>query len=165
MIVEVRTRSAEPRDVEAVLALMRQLAEHEGLSRYFELTSEGLHRACFEPPRRIELIVAVVEGKVVGYATCLLQFSPWAGRDYLFLDDLYVSDEVRGLGIGSSLMRDVGALALERGVDVRWHVETENRSAQRFYRALGAEFRDKLIAYWQLESIRAQLDVTSPRVI
>ena len=162
MIVDVRTRRAEPRDVEAVLALMRQLAEHEGLSQYFELTSDGLHRSCFELPRRIELIVAEAEGKVVGYATCLFQFSPWAGRDYIFLDDLYVSDEVRGLGIGTSLMRDVGALALERGTDVRWHVETENRSAQRFYRALGAEFRDKVIAYWTIESIRTQLKVTNP---
>lgn len=141
----------------AVLSLMRQLAEHEGHSSFFELTSEALHRFCFEPPRRIELIVAETEDRIVGYATCLLQFSPWAGRDYLFLDDLYVSDEVRGLGIGTLLMREVGALALEGGMDVRWHVETDNRSAQRFYRALGAELRDKMIAYWLPESIRAQL--------
>lgn len=133
---------------------MRQLAEHEGHSQYFELTSDALNQCCFGQPRRIELIIAESEGKIVGYATCMFQFSPWAGRDYLFLDDLYVSDEVRGSGIGSNLMRDVGALALEHGADVRWHVETENRAAQKFYRALGAELRDKAIAYWTTEAIR-----------
>jgi ribosomal protein S18 acetylase RimI-like enzyme len=162
---EVRIRSGEPRDVNAVLSLMRQLAEYEGLGHFFELTSEALHQACFAQSRRMELIVAETEGEIVGYATCMLQFSTWMGRDYLFLDDLYVRDEARGLGIGSRLMRQVGALALERGIGVRWHVETENRSAQKLYRALGAELREKLIAYWSTESIRAQIDVADPPAI
>jgi ribosomal protein S18 acetylase RimI-like enzyme len=156
--LEVTIRNGEPRDTDAVLSLMRQLARHEGLEHFFALTSEGLHQACFETPRRIELIVAETEGRIVGYATCLLQFSPWLGRDYWFLDDLYVSDELRGSGIGSKLMREVGSRALERGIDVRWHVELENQSAQRFYRALGAELRDKMIAYWLPDAIRAQKD-------
>ena len=161
---EVSIRSGKPQDVDAVLSLMRQLAEYEGHSHFFELTSEALHQACFAQPRRIELIVAETggqaetEGEVVGYATCMRQFSPWMGRDYLFLDDLYVRDEVRGLGIGSRLLRHVGALALERGVSVRWHVEIENRSAQKLYRALGAELREKLIAYWSVEAIRGQIN-------
>jgi len=164
-IVEVNVRSGEPRDVDAVLSSMRELAEHEGHSQYFELTSEALHQACFAEPRRIELIVAEADRAVVGYATCMLQFSPWMGRDYLFLDDLYVRDEVRGLGIGSRLLRQVGALALERGVDVRWHVEIENRSAQKLYRALGAELREKLIAYWSGEAIRGQVNGADSQTI
>lgn len=163
--MNVSIRSGEPRDVDAVLSLMRQLAEHEGLSQYFELTGEALHQACFAQPRRMELIVAETEGEIVGYATCLLQFSPWMGVDYLFLDDLYVRDDARGLGIGSRLMRQVGALALERGVGVRWHVEIENRSAQKLYRALGAELKEKLIAYWTTEAIQAQIDVAGSQVI
>jgi ribosomal protein S18 acetylase RimI-like enzyme len=153
---EVSIRSGKPQDVDAVLSLMRQLAEYEGHGHFFELTSEALHQACFGQPRRIELLVAETEEEIVGYATCMLQFSPWMGRDYLFLDDLYVRDKVRCLGIGSRLLRHVGALALERRVSVRWHVEMENRSAQKLYRALGAELREKLIAHWSTEAIRAQ---------
>ena len=163
--MEVSIRSGEPRDVDAVLSLMRQLAEQEGLGQFFQLTNDALNRACFGLPRRIELIVAEAEGRIVGYATCMLQFSPWIGRDYLFLDDLYVNDEVRGAGIGSRLMRHVGALALERGVGVRWHVELKNRRAQKFYRTIGAELRDKLIAYWSTESIRAQITTTCPQAV
>ena len=153
--MDVNIRSGESRDVDSVVRLMRQLAEHEGLGQYFELTNEVFDQCCFGVPRRIELIVAEAGARIVGYATCLLQFSPWMGREYLFLDDLYVSDDVRGASVGSRLMRRVGALALERGLEVRWHVETENRRAQKFYRTLGAELRDKVIAYWSPDSIRA----------
>lgn len=141
----------------AVLELMRQLAEHEGLPEFFLLTAEVLRSACFDPPPRLRLIVAEGESAVVGYASCLVQFSPWAARDYLFLDDLYVSDSMRSRGVGSLLMRQVGEMASELGIDVRWHIETENRSAQKFYRGLGAEVRDRLIAYWTLEAIRARV--------
>jgi GNAT superfamily N-acetyltransferase len=160
--VEVNVRKGEPGDAEVVLGLMRELAEHEGLTQYLTLTSEGLRQACFGDPRRIHLLVAEVEGRVVGYATCLLQLSPWMNRDYLFLDDLYVSDEQRGMGIGRHLMKAVGALALERGTDVRWHVETVNQSAQRFYRALGAQLKEKFIAYWMPEEIRAVVNAEPP---
>lgn len=149
-MMQVSIRSGETRDVDAVLLLMRQLAEHEGHGHFFVLTSEALHQFCFRLPRRMELIVAESEDGIVGYATFMLQFSPWIGGDYLFLDDLYVSDAVRGSGIGASLMREVGAHALERGVGVRWHVEPENHAAQKFYRSLGAELREKLIAYWSV---------------
>jgi GNAT superfamily N-acetyltransferase len=153
----VTIRDAEPKDVSAVLELMRQLAEHEGLPEFFLLTAEWLRSACFDPPRRMQLIVAEAESAIVGYASCLVQFSPWAARDYLFLDDLYVSDRMRGRGVGSLLMHRVGEMASELGIDVRWHIETENRSAQTFYRGLGAEVRDRLIAYWTVETIRARV--------
>lgn len=152
----ITIRNAEPEDVDAVFELMRQLAGHEGMLQYFSLTSEALRRICFDHPRRVELIVAEAGNAIVGYASCLVQFSPWAARDYLFVDDVYVSDSVRGGGIGSLLMRRVGAIAIERGVDVRWHVEQDNRAAQAFYRRIGAVLREKFIAYWPLDVIRDQ---------
>ncbi len=157
MSVDVSIRSAEPRDVDAVLKLMSELAAHEGLSQFFVLSAEALHQFCFESPRRIELIVAERGEGIVGYATLLTQLSPWMGREYLFLDDLYVSEAARSSGIGLRLMKHVGALAVERGLDMRWHVEVGNEPAQKFYRALGAELREQLIAYWSIETIRKQL--------
>lgn len=154
--LEILIRTAQPADVGAVFTLMQELAEHEGLLPYLTLTRESLRRFCFEAPRRVELLVAEAGNAIVGYATCLVQFSPWAAREYLFLDDLYVSDAVRGRGAGSLLMREVGRIALEREMEVRWHIEKDNASAQKFYRSLGAECREKLIAYWPVDTIRAR---------
>jgi GNAT superfamily N-acetyltransferase len=152
----VTIRNAEPADVEAVLELMKGLAEHEGLSQYLVVTAESLARYCFGDPVRMDLLVAVSDGEIVGYATLLPQLSPWAGHEYLFLDDLYILPARRGAGIGSLLMNRIAAIARERDMDVRWHVETANTSAQSFYHSLGAVLRDRYIAYWTTEAMRAR---------
>jgi GNAT superfamily N-acetyltransferase len=150
----ITIRYAEPADVEAVLQLMMGLAEHEGLSQYLVLTAESLAHYCFADPVRLDLLVAVSDEEIVGYATLLPQLSPWAGREYLFLDDLYIVPARRGAGIGSLLMDRIATIALDRDMDVRWHVETANTSAQTFYTSLGAELRDRFIAYWTLDAMR-----------
>jgi GNAT superfamily N-acetyltransferase len=155
--MQIEIRDAEPNDIQAVLQLMRDLADHEGLLAYFQLTGDSLAEYCLREPKRFHLLVAVSGAAVVGYATYMFQFSPWAGREYMFLDDLYVAEAARNAGAGRRLMQRVGEVAIGRGVDVRWHVETVNQSAQKFYSGLGAELRDKLIAYWTPEAIRAQL--------
>jgi ribosomal protein S18 acetylase RimI-like enzyme len=151
----ITIRHAVPSDADSVVSLMRELAEHEQLPQYFLLTPEAFTRYCFTTPARMEVLVAVGEEGLVGYASCMAQFSPWAGRDYLFVDDVYVAASQRGSGVGSLLMKRIGELATQRDMDVRWHVETDNVSAQKFYRSLGAELRSRFIAYWSQESIRS----------
>ena len=153
----INIRDAEQNDLPAVLKLMRRLADHEGLVLYFKLTQDALVECCLRNPKRFYVLVAASETTVVGYATYMFQFSPWAAREYLFLDDIYVADEARQGGVGTRLMKRVAEIALEHDVDVRWHVETDNQSAQRFYAALGAELRDRFIAYWSRDEMRVQL--------
>ena len=151
----ITIRDAEPNDLAAVLELMHALADHEGLRPYVTLTRGALAECCLGEPKRFHVIVAAEDEAVVGYATFLFQFAPWAAREYLFIDDVYVAEGKRGMGIGSLLMHRIAAVAVERDVDARWHVETANRSAQKFYNALGAELRDRFIAYWPREAMRA----------
>jgi GNAT superfamily N-acetyltransferase len=153
----VTIRDAEAGDLPAVLELMGELAEHEGLRQYLALTVESLAACCLHEPRRVHVLVAADEAGISGYATVLFQFSPWLVREYLFLDDLYVPRSRRGQGIGRLLMRRVAEIAIEHDVDARWHVETVNRPAQDFYRTLGAELRDRFIAYWTRDAMRALL--------
>ncbi|HWW59854.1 MAG TPA: GNAT family N-acetyltransferase [Thermoanaerobaculia bacterium] len=157
--MDVQIRSAEAGDAEAVVALMRELAEHDGLSQYMTLTPEEL--AELLAAQRFEVLIATAGDAVVGYASYLMQFAPWAAREYLYLDDLYVAKSGRGAGIGSRLMQAVGELALKRNVDVRWHVEKENTSAHGFYRSLGAQLRERYSAYWMRDAIREQLRAKS----
>ena len=156
--MQIEIRDAGPDDLQAVLELMRDLADHEGLLEYFQLTRDALAECCLREPKRFHLLVATSGAAVVGYATYMFQFSPWAGREYLFLDDLYVAEAARNAGLGRRLMLRVGEAAIERDVDVRWHVESVNQAAQKFYAGLGAQLRDKFIAYWSPEAIRAQLE-------
>ena len=148
-------RDAERKDLSAVLALMAELAEHEGMRQYLTLTPEALAECLLR--ERFYVIVAVEDDAIAGYASYLFHFLPWAAREYLYLDDLYVAESHRGRGIGALLMRRIAEIALARDVDARWHIELANRSAQTFYRGLGAELRDRFTTYWSREAMRAHM--------
>jgi ribosomal protein S18 acetylase RimI-like enzyme len=155
--VPVTVRDAELADVPAVLALMAELADHEGVRQYLTVTPELIAQYSLCEPKRFHVLVATAGAAVVGYATYLFHFAPWMAREYLYLDDLYVASSHRGQGVGTMLMDRVAAIAVERDVDARWHVELANRSAQAFYTALGADLRDRFTAYWSRDAMRARL--------
>ena len=52
--------------------------------------------------------------------------------------------EFRGLGIGKALLKQVAAVAVEKGCQrMQWEVLDWNTPAIDFYRAMGAEFLDE----------------------
>lgn len=63
----------------------------------------------------------------------------FCGRQNLFLEDLYVRELYRGKGIGKALMRALARIALQMGAQrLDWYVLEDNKSAESFYRRLGA---------------------------
>jgi ribosomal protein S18 acetylase RimI-like enzyme len=65
------------------------------------------------------------------------------GRPGLYLEDLFVHPEFRGLGVGKALLERVAAIAVERNCPrLQWEVLDWNTPAIDFYRAMGAEFLD-----------------------
>jgi GNAT superfamily N-acetyltransferase len=80
------------------------------------------------------------DGRLLGY-TCLY-YSPSSvdAQDIIILNDLYVSPDARGVGVGRRLIEATAALARTRQVRfVRWMTAIDNRQAQRLYEAMGAE--------------------------
>ena len=65
-----------------------------------ELTWQRLHDESFN----LNGIVALVDGKVIGFAHYLYRPSSWAENDYCYLEDLFVDQTVRGAGAGRSLI-------------------------------------------------------------
>jgi ribosomal protein S18 acetylase RimI-like enzyme len=62
----------------------------------------------------------------------------------IYLEDLFVDPEFRGLGIGKALLKEVAAIAVEKGfLRLQWEVLDWNTPAIEFYRAMGAEFLDE----------------------
>ena len=87
-------RPAEPRDVVAIVALIRELAEFEQLSHLVRVTPETLHTHLFGERPVAEAWVAELAGEgggeVVGFALCFTNFSTFLGQPGLYLEDLYV---------------------------------------------------------------------------
>jgi GNAT superfamily N-acetyltransferase len=138
-----RLRAAEPRDTEAIVALIRELAEFEQLQHLVEVTPETLAPHLFgHPPGSrpvAECVVAEAGGEVVGFALFFTNFSTFLGRPGLYLEDLYVRPAERGSGLGKALVEHLGRLAAERGCGrFEWSVLDWNERAIRFYEAMGA---------------------------
>jgi GNAT superfamily N-acetyltransferase len=132
-------RPAVPADVDAIFALMLELAEFEKLTHVFIATEAGVHDALFGTRPSAEALVAVDGGKTVGYALYFHNFSTFLGKRGLYLEDLYVQPAMRGSGLGKRMLRELAALALERQCGrFEWTVLDWNQNAIDFYEKMGA---------------------------
>lgn len=132
-------RAAEPRDVSAIVGLIRELAEFEKLSHLVQVTPETLHPHLFGDKPVVEALVAEAGGAVVAFALYFTNFSTFLSRPGLYLEDLYVQPALRGSGIGKALLERLGAIAVERGYGrFEWSVLDWNDNAIRFYEKMGA---------------------------
>jgi GNAT superfamily N-acetyltransferase len=138
----IRIRSAIASDVPLIRALIHELAEYEREPHSVHITEEQLLRDGFENDDYFECLIAEVEtdsGVVpAGFALYFPIYSTWRGRS-LHLEDLFVRPSFRGEGVGGALLRQVAAIAVERGcARLQWDVLEWNKPAIDFYLSLDA---------------------------
>ena len=89
-------------------------------------------------------MIAEHKGRPAGFAFYFFDYSTWIGRPGIYLEDLFVYPELRGLGIGKALLKQVAAIAVEKGcARLKWSVLDWNTPAIDFYRAMGGELMDE----------------------
>jgi GNAT superfamily N-acetyltransferase len=132
-------RPAAPADCPAIVGLIRELAAFEQLEHLVVVTPAALEPHLFGPRPAAECLVAEVDGHIVAFALFFTNFSTFLGQPGLYLEDLYVQPAHRGTGLGKALLRQLGALAVERGCGrFEWSVLDWNENAIRFYEQMGA---------------------------
>jgi len=138
-MAEFELRPAAPRDLPAIVGLIRELAEFEHLTHLLEVTPEKLAPHLFGERPVVESVVAQADADVVAFALFFTSFSTFLGKPGLYLEDLYVKPTWRGAGIGRALLRHLATLALQRDCGrFEWSVLDWNANAIRFYEGLGA---------------------------
>ena len=146
--LDIRIVPARESDVSTVYSLIQRLAEYERLSHELEATEDGIREALFGEWPIIEVLLAYVGPQVAGYALFFHNFSTFAGRRGLYLEDLFVLPEHRGRGIGKRLLSQLAKLAVERRcARMEWAVLDWNESAIRFYKSIGAVPMDEWTTY------------------
>ena len=140
-------RTAERRDVDAIVALIRALAEFEKLTHLLEVTPDKLAEHLFVARAVVEAVVAERAVRVVAFALFFTNFSTVLARPGLYHEDLFVEPEQRGQGIGQALLEHLARLAAARGCGrFEWSVLDWNADAIGFYEAMGAQ----LLPDWRL---------------
>jgi len=134
------TRSATVQDTPVIFALLRGLAEYEQLVSDFVVTESDLTQSLFGPDPIANVILAYDGDKAVGLAVFCQRYSTFLGRQYLYLEDIFVVLSHRGSGIGRKLMEQAALLAQTLGSTmIEWSVLNWNEPAIKFYEHLGAK--------------------------
>lgn len=132
-------RNAMAADAPLISSMIRELAEFERELVQVDATAEDLVREGFSANPHFHALIAEWNGQPVGYAVYFFTFSTWAGRQSLFIEDVFVREAFRQRGIGKQLFRHMAGIARDRGCyGMRWEVLNWNTAAIEFYRSLGA---------------------------
>ena len=143
----ITIRKASVNDIPLVLQLIKELAEFERISHEVFASEETLQESLFGQKPAAEAILAERAGKPVGFAIYFNNFSTFVGRPGLYIEDLYVKPECRGLGVGKALLRHCARVAQERNLGrVEWAVLDWN-PARAFYEHFGARAMDDWVIY------------------
>ena len=132
-------RDADKKDCRLILSFIKELADYEKLLHEVEATEETLAHSLFSAEPCAKAINGEFEGQPVGYAFFFTNFSTFTGRPGIYLEDLYVSPNMRGKGFGKSLLAYLAKLAQDRNYTrVEWSVLDWNEPSIQFYRSIGA---------------------------
>lgn len=135
----VTIRAAAPADAPTILRFVRELAEYEREPDAVKATEADFERVLFGPRPYAEAVIAEEDGAPLGFALFFHNFSTWQGKPGVYLEDLYVTPEARGKGVGKRLLAHLARVAVERDcARLEWSVLDWNEPAISFYRTLGA---------------------------
>ncbi|WP_452599634.1 N-acetyltransferase family protein [Pontimicrobium sp. MEBiC01747] len=148
-------RWANKEDMQSVLDLIIELAVFEKEPLAVEVTVEQLQKDGFGVQPKFKCFVAESNSKIVGIALVYMRYSTWKGET-LHLEDLIVSNSMRGSGLGTALLNEVVKYGQSLGVKrVGWEVIDWNEPAIKFYEKKGANvMRDWDVVQLNEEAIK-----------
>lgn len=139
--MEFITRDATKEDMPQVLNLIKELALFEKEPEAVEVTVDDLILDGFGDHKLFHCFVAEANNTVVGLALVYNRYSTWKGP-VLHLEDLIVTQKMRGSGIGTLLLNEVIKYGHSQGVKrICWEVLDWNEPAIKFYQSKGADVK------------------------
>lgn len=136
----IRYRQAEPDDAALVLSFVEQLAAYEKLTHLFTADLNKIRQHLFSANKYAECLLAFQNATPVGFAVFFHNYSTFLGKPGLYIEDIFVPEQYRGLGIGKGFFQAIARIALERDCGrMDWQCLDWNQPALDFYRDLGAE--------------------------
>ena len=144
---DVIVRATIPADAATIHRFSVALATFEGEPDAVKATPEILARDGFGPEAKFSTLIAEIDGRPVGYALYTFNYSVWEASRGIFVEDIWVEEDVRQAGVGRALMaalarecRDKGYGRIDLNV-LHWN------PARRFYEAIGCAHIDTWLPY------------------
>ena len=136
---EFTIRQGRSGDEALILQLLVELAEYEKLLEKFHINEDVIRRDYLGAEPLLNCDLAFAGNEAVGIATWYWNYSSFAAKRAIYLEDLFVRPTVRGKGYGKALLAHLARTALAAGArSVDWSVLDWNRPSIKFYDSLGA---------------------------
>ena len=140
-------RETSENDLSLILGFIKEIAEYEKLSHAVDATEESLKKYVFEK-RRAEVLIVETDENPIGYVVYFYNFSTFTGTSGLYLEDVFIRSEYRGMGLGKEIFKILGKLAREEGCKrMEWVCLNWNEPSKKFYKGLGAISMDEWITF------------------
>lgn len=137
--MSIHVRAATKADVGLICGFIRDLADYEKLLHEMRATEADIARDLFGPSPRVFCDIAEADGEPVGFALWFYNYSTFLGRHGIYLEDLFVNPQSRGLGAGKALLRALARRCADEGLGrLEWSVLNWNAPSIAFYDSLGA---------------------------
>jgi GNAT superfamily N-acetyltransferase len=147
-MARIRIRPAAPEDAGEVVRLVKALAVYENEPpEVVEMTEADVRAHGFGERPYFEVLLAELDGAPAGFALYFHNYSTWTGRPGIYLEDLFVEERARGLGLGRRLLQAVARIAAARGCGrldlwvLHWN------PARAFYHRVGMRHMEQWLPY------------------
>ena len=147
-VAVLNIRPATVADAGLILHFIRELAIYEKAEHAVQTDEIGIAESLFGADASARALICEADGEAIGYAVYFYNYSTWLGRKGIYLEDLYVSQEKRGVGAGKALLKYIARQAVAEGCGrFEWSVLDWNTPAIDFYTAAGAKPQDEWTVY------------------
>lgn len=145
----IKIVAATEKDSALVLSFVKGLAEYVGQLDSVTATEDEIRSTLFAEGSPVVVKIACWEGIPAGFIVYFRTYSTFSAKFGYYIEDLFVSPEFRGRGVGKTLLDHVIAIGVkERVSKVEWYVNNANADALQFYKKMGARVLDyKSILY------------------
>lgn len=141
-------RVATINDTDTILHFINELAIYEKAEHEVKATSTTIKNTLFNDNSHVSGLICELDGVAIGFAVYFYNYSTWLAKPGLFLEDLYVSQQYRGIGAGKLLLKSLAKIAIEQDCGrFEWNCLDWNKPSREFYESIGAESQDEWVGY------------------
>ncbi len=147
-MANIVVREAIEADASTILQFIRDLAIYEKAEHEVKTDEAMIRETIFSKNAVAKALICEQSAKAIGFAVYFYSYSTWLGKKGLYLEDLYVSPDYRGLGAGKLLFEALAKIAVENDcARFEWRVLDWNTPAIQFYEKMGAVAQSEWIGY------------------
>ncbi|BAY93945.1 MULTISPECIES: GNAT family N-acetyltransferase [unclassified Tolypothrix] len=144
----MKVRNVTPDDVPMIFSFIKKKAEFDcnigAFNGVLRVTEAKIRQTIFNQVPFAYVLFAETLEREIGFALYGFRYSSFAGQPSIWLDDLYVDEDMRSQGVGAALMSHMAQIAQQNNcTHLAWNADARNTRGLSFYHRLGAEITEQ----------------------